>query len=91
MSRLATFATDEDMKLKAKETVRTSVKQLGNLLAEDATFTTTSLNLLKQATHAASSNGLTGIHFEPQNYNIGQAIVLNVTVKVVGNETTEAP
>ncbi|GEN57931.1 hypothetical protein GCM10012290_20320 [Halolactibacillus alkaliphilus] len=91
MSRLATFATDEVMKQQAKETVTQSVKHIGELLTDQTLFTTTSLNLLKHIIQHVPSTGLTGIHFEPQNYTIGQAIVLNVNVKIVGNDMAESP
>jgi len=67
------------------------IKQTGKTVFESSTFTLSSLQALKEISSHAKTTGISGIHFEPQNYNIGQAIVFNLHVKVIGNETHEAP
>lgn len=74
----------------SKENITNAIKHLGNSVIVPSTFTMSSLHTLKEIVSHTKTTGISGIHFEPQNYNIGQAIVFNLHVKVIGNETHEA-
>ncbi|GEM05541.1 hypothetical protein HMI01_25290 [Halolactibacillus miurensis] len=73
--------------VKSKDNLKISIKQVGKTVIEPSTFTLSSLHTLKDIVSQTKTTGISGIHVEPQNYNIGQAIVFNLHIKIIGNET----
>ncbi len=73
--------------VESKDKLKNSIKQVGKTCLAQPTFTLSSLHTLQSILSKTHTSGISGIHVEPQNYNIGQAIVFNLHIKVIGNET----